>query len=504
MRRILPLMLAVLALPVASASGSLDAGFVVVVIDNGHETDCVEDATGLCVATLRGSQPESMEVDANQQIRSVGVALNRSRLNDAAGREIVGETALVVDSSALRLPNPTFRILTENVGTQHAPAPANDTAVIFDAEGFGVAYEGFELGNLSGGPTPRRWYFAYSEGQGVGYDHVSLYGTLAESSTDDQARLWLGAECWAIDVGWCTGLGRSSASAAADALPNLVVGIDVDAAAAATDPTLLAGENDTTRAAADFAAAPRTRSIAPARPLTWPTMGPEPFPLRAPRSSYWPGPATPAPHAPAEPTLRGLTNQRVVPQAPSMPLSIAVTILVLALAAAAMYSRVTRREEALLHERRLAMLALLAEHGPLPFAEVGRRLGVDRTTVEHHARLLRRTEHVRLERVGRNLFVALPGQELPADELGAGEAAAAIVDILRQRGGALPRVDLQKAASKFPARSRNEALRRLASRGHVERAFAGAVEVIRLSTASRQPAGTAAEAATPVDARGRP
>jgi len=156
---------------------------------------------------------------------------------------------------------------------------------------------------------------------------------------------------------------------------------------------------------------------------------------------------------------------------------------------ALLYSRF-HRDEALRHERRAQILSLLEREGPQSFPQLGRALGVDRTTVEYHARMLQRTGHLRLERAGKLVYALLPRQALdPRLVRAAPDAATALLRILRERGGELPRAALHEAAEAYPQRARNHAIARLARAGAIERVFVGNVETLRLTARASSPTG---------------
>ena len=466
--------------PTVSASGSLDVGAATVIVDNGKTENCVEGTTGLCPASRHGGALADDEIDADQQLRYIGVAAERDAVNELLGEEVVPAVQVGVHASGARVPNPTFRLLAENVGTHHAPAPADDTAVIMERERFGLAYRGVALGDASGGPTRRCYCSGFSDDRGVTHDSISMYGTLVSGNTDSQVRMWLTAECWAVDKRRCTGVGAAAADAWTDATPNLLFGIHLENAALATDGSLLTQHGVRLGSGALTNGDTRGGSgTVNARPpgLYLPPL--ERSPDSPPTYSGAASDVSPLPPAPVpeEKTESGIAQPRNFPVS---PIALGAALALVVLASAALYSRFTR-EDALNNERRARIIHLLEAQGPLTIAQLVRTLDVDRTTVTHHVRLLQRTELVHVKRLGKQTLVLLPGQKVPAEPLEPPCAADAILRALRAGGGELTRDKLHEIVQPFAQRSRNEALQRLAASGAIERAFAGNVEVVRLT-----------------------
>lgn len=149
-----------------------------------------------------------------------------------------------------------------------------------------------------------------------------------------------------------------------------------------------------------------------------------------------------------------------------------------------MTTRRISKLDAPLAPHRATLLDAIARHGPSSPAQLARMLGVDRTTVRHHVRILARDGLVRFATHGRRVLVTLPNQSAPLGPSELPSTMNALWNIVIQAGGTLARGELHRRASHIPHRSRNYALRRLVESGRVEVVQSANVETVRRCTST--------------------
>lgn len=469
----------------AAASGQIVLGPVEVAFENGRREGCL-DPGPLCLAGRDGTAPSNTTLDARQDVSHVVVRIDDGAAEDAVGIELLPDGGLVLETSRYPLRYDVFKVLVAHVGSRRAPAPLDDFGTILTEERYGLAYYGPSLRDPRSEIRPREWDVNFSD-KGLGYERTGPFSEWGNTSTDHMTWDLLNAPCLVLNSTDCRRAQTQRASAVAAVAPNVVFGLSLYQVGVRNGDDPDGSPDGSARAPVDAAPPARAATPPPGAPLD---PGPRPTTLqRGPAAS----PVVPPARAPVGPretptadAIREPAREAAVRSA-APAVAAAAAVVALAALAAALYSRYGR-EEALENERRLAMVDILDRRGPLTFANLGRALGVDRSTVLHHARLLQRTGHVRIQRAGKYVYAFLPGQTLPAD--GARDPASdALMRVLRERGGIAPRHELHDAADGYPARSRNHAIQRLVDSGLVQRTFEGNVEILRLAV-QRDPRGT--------------
>lgn len=401
------LILSLALLPGAAASGTVDAGFVHVSFDNGHTSDCIETTTGLCLAGWRGSGG-STTFDAIQEFRYVEVGVYDGEFESLVGVELLPDGAVRIDTDDLVLPNPAFRIVAENVGRIRGPGPLSDFAVAVTDKGYGLSFFGVWPHELP--PEPGRYatFFEYNESKGLGYEHVRIFNTDQDASTDTLFHDLVMNPCRATDNGPCYDIAANVSSVQQSSTPEILVGTGVPAIAGEYQD-----EPDVTMALprAEADGAPFRRN---------PTMPGSPVIHRhVDRSSDEVVLPPLPPSTGGEPAPREINARRLPPEAASKDVEAdgprpnaaflfsAAAGFAIALLAAALYSRMTP-DEALRSAARQRILAALDADGPQLATVLGRKLKMDRTTIEHHAQVLVRTGLAKFLRDGRHVLIALP------------------------------------------------------------------------------------------------
>ncbi|HET6403752.1 MAG TPA: winged helix-turn-helix domain-containing protein [Candidatus Thermoplasmatota archaeon] len=475
-----------LATPHAGASGALSVGPATVALDNGHASGCV-DPSGLCLASLEG-EGGAMELDARQNVAYLGVAVDDGAAEDALGHPLLPDGLLALDGSDIYLEHDVFVLLIARVGSRGAPAPLDGFGLVLDDARYGVRYVGPSPQDPTGEPRPRALAWNFSD-EGVGKRRLGPFHVQGNTSTDARAEDAATFPCVVLRDAACEEAQAARAAQLAALTPNARVGLAFHRVALAASRDALEGGALAAREGAAHAlerpALPQPpsspRSAAPSAPARV-EAGPRADAPAAALSSPAPEPAGPS----------GVRALGAAPplRPPGADALLAAAAFALALVTSALlYSRF-HRDEALRHERRAQILSLLEREGPQSFPQLGRALGVDRTTVEYHARMLQRTGHLRLERAGKLVYALLPRQALdPRLVRAAPDAATALLRILRERGGELPRAALHEAAEAYPQRARNHAIARLARAGAIERVFVGNVETLRLTARASSPTG---------------
>lgn len=452
-------------------------------VEDGPRGDCV-DPVGMeafCPARVNGSEDGLSEIDLTHRINVISAATNFTKIESLLGVDLLPDGSFKLDLSKIKFKHGVFRMLAREVGTVEAPGPLHDFSFYVHDRAIGITFLGPPP--KEPGEPIRKLDFHVNYSGAVEYDQIGPVNFLAYGDTDPNIQGTLRFGCH-----YTTETGCREPSVVADELdertPNVKFGLEVNRTDLATDPSLLA--NDTAAAVppdGSWSALRRSPALDTQEPPEeTPDLRPLPrAPPQPPRESREPSrgaPSNPAPLPVAPATVRLQPPPTGLP-----PVAALTTAFVLAILAAALYSRIHSREDALRSQRRERILVLLRERGPMRLHALARELGLDRTTVLHHARLLSRMGHVSLIREGRSTFIALPGQPLPdAAKIGGNRASEAILDLLAKSGGMLTRDAVHQRLAEFPERSRNHALRRLLSTGLIERR--PRVEVLMLASAS--------------------
>lgn len=480
MRASLPIFL-MLLMSSAQATGAMDAGPLVVRLDNGHVADCVEDLTGLCPAELRMDEIGSAEFDARQRVQYVGVGLNetyRTRINGMAGHDLLpAQDLLFIDASSVFLPHNTFKVLARNLGTFEAPAGV--VILYFGDDGWGWGYLGPGLNPVDPTIQPQRAHYAYTSG-GNSYNGTGGFHELfAEADSDSVVADWLVGPCQTANNSLCGEQASLVAQQVNETTPKIAAELVVYEAE-------LSGSSETLGTARDELPRGSAEPIGPRRTASPPFSGrndhqdslvaslhegrasPD---LDLPRPAIVPG----DPYVVTAPPI----PDPIVSDDPPIPLLGYATGFALAVVITALYSRMKDRSEALLSSRRAQILSTLKTGGACTVAELARITATDWSTALYHVRVLQRTGHLAIRTEGSAVVAYLPGQT--AESPRGGPAWKRIIAILRDHGGQIAREDLHRFASDIPLRTRNHALRYLAAKSFIIEVQAGSGPVLTLA-----------------------
>lgn len=454
------------AVAIASASGSTEIGPVVVQIDNGHEADCLEEASGLCIGSANVGGPGTTELDLRQEIRYIGVGFNetfRASANDMVGYPLLPSGDIIHgDASALRLHHGVFPLLVEHIGTKQGPAGV--FFIAFSEESWSWGYLGPGLSPLDTTIASRQQTSGYYDG-GTGYEETGGFEEIViESDTDEVIRSWALASCYELHDATCVGQ-ENQVDVLESTTPNVAFSLLLyETQVAGSSDTLGRRQQDIVRGSAGEASLLRGSALQP-------NNRPQPeMELRAPIEWRRPPSNDSGPSGQKDPVHVQLSSN-VTMQSPE-PEEIArwsaagayAASFAIALAMASLYARISRRDDALRSQRRTLILSILREKGPRTIAELAHDVQLDWSTVEHHARLLKKTGHVNITRDRSRAVVALPGQN---GHLAESKPTAwhQILCALNESGGTLLRHELHARLAWIPLRTRNHALNQLAMRG---------------------------------------
>lgn len=463
-------MLTIASFGLAAATGTLLVGPAGLYLDNGKTTSCMEDVSGLCLATLHQGTPGDTVVDGDQTFDRVEVWIDRTQINDAIGFDLLPDGAVRFAPSMHEVPYPPPRLLAEHVGTKRPAELGGNWGVTFREDGMGLWYFGPDLNPIDPTPHPDGFWWPYgttndeadatldsdNDSINLGEDYGNISNDdIADDIEDDSVCAFLGSPgCVIVLHPYITAVRQTT--------PNIIIGAELTQARAGLEnesPNLASNGGAKEggiplgpRAWVETPASLRPRDmLSPSGPGAIPDPGSRPIP---PSSRDGPAPYSVVPHGP-----------KPIPSTPpdaSLGLR-HVAAFAIAVALAALFSRM-RKEDMLADPHRRAILSELAA-GPQRLSALAPKLGIDRTTIAYHASQLARVGLVLLERRGRSTFVLLPGQEAPARGMVTGEVGGAVREVLSARGGRILRVELHAALREIPQRSRNHAIRQLVETG---------------------------------------
>lgn len=477
-------LLFVAILPSATASGTLEVGPAVVILDNGIEGSCERDVTGLCLVGMTGGSVGDMEVYAYERVAYIGVGVNRTYANEVVGYDLLPDGAVELIPSDHSVEHPLFEILIEVVGVREGIGPL--VAFGFGEDEWGASYYG--PGVLPPDAALRQhdpWIAYGDEGSEYGLlerDRIrptqDFGGAATDAAVDDWHMALLRPTVCGEVGGPCAATFDAAIATYHEATPNVEFGaafVEVDLG---TDPSALSPS--TSMLARESSASPLTRTQAAqpdVRLSRLETPQPTWFPLVGSPVGGGPFPHNPDPTAP--PLVAQDAGMIATPPREDIPALLTASIaFAIAVLLAALYARV-RPQDSLASGRREAILSTLRARGPLTVADLARSLGVDRTTIEYHARLLARGSVVGIRRHDRYVLLMLPGQPVP-EAIGRVRAADQLLTALVNAGGSAERSDLGKLVPTMPARTLKHALKQLQEEGRVERVQGAGAAFVRL------------------------
>lgn len=473
----------------AAADGEAHVGPLVIVLDNGQ--GACEDPTGLCPFGSTGESVGDLRVDARQDITHLGVAVDRSFVNDALGFPLLPDGAVMLTPEDYSAPHPAFRLLIETVGERRGPGDLQAFGVAFTEKGYGLSYYGPGLhpNDTSVGEHGIWTVYGDPSSSVISRDEIRAYVDISETSVDERFDDVDGlSACERLESADCQDAVEATTDLARETAPDAAVGLRFDHAVVATDPDAIVAPGG----GEDARAAPAAASSAPSGDVAAPRMSLASPPRAAltPHAAS-PGARTPAPggenapdahHPPLSAAAVVIEPQRPPELAPIVAASVALAVAVML---AAFYSRVLRREDALFTESRSAILGALA-NGPKSIADIARELALDRTTVEYHARMLEKASRVVVRRVERRVVLCLPGVK-DAERAIAPRAKDVLARLIAEQGGAVTRRRLEELATGMPLRTQNRALQDLRAAGLLERVEGPEEPVLRLRAPAPAP-----------------
>jgi DNA-binding transcriptional ArsR family regulator len=465
----------------ASASGDLAVGSATLVLENGYETDCVESVSGLCLASLQGDSLGDSRVDAYERITFVGVAIDTPLL-------FLPDGTLFVRPSDHSVKHPIYRILIDDVGTLTIPIPVLQPFIYFDETEHGFGYDDPGVDPMNSTPGERRSRIPYGD-DGAEYDvidreRIQPFQSLGNTTWDSRVdRVSNDAPCSLLDSIGCRETLQPVGEAVMNATPDVNVGFSFVEADFTDDPSAFPSHGALgDRASLLDAPLARSATRAPAGPLAPASSGPRPLSQGAPAG----GPASDPIDAPAPrgrvPHPAPVTVQNRSPPAAhaGAQLLVSAAAFSVAVVLAALFARIRSKDGALASGRRQALLAVLHQEGPMTLAALARKLGVDRTTVEHHARHLERLSMLRAHKQGRLVVLALPEQPVGPIVPAFKPLRVRLLDEIRSSGGSTTQQEIARLTSDVPKRTRNHALRELQLAGIVEIVHGMGPAIIRL------------------------
>lgn len=462
----LALVALLLAAGSAAGTGSLETPVGSVHLQNGHVDDCIETVTGLCPASANLSSVSDGWIDLTQDNVRLTIAGNDPTVTELIGVELLPDGAIVIDVAQITLPNPAFRIL---MAEEHRFAvPGDQYGIRWDSEDLVVWRWSPSTNEPLGGFGHRETTIGYGSGW-VTYERIGGFNNLrAPVTSDDELSKPAHFACLPLPPGGeapCRALVGAASAVFNESTPAITAGLGIDALALAPQ------EDATLGGLADREAVeplgPRSPALLPAGELA---RGPAQAAGLPARSIH---PPVPFHDGPTRESLQESPRADGVPLPPGkkgggIPAAFAAAAgVLLILLAAALYARITRRSDALASPQRAAMVAHLRANGPACVQALAAAMGVHRTTILHHALVLQRLGEIRIAKRGKYAILALPVHDtVPSPQVRG--ALLLVLDALRGAQGGLSRRDVHGRLRELPQRTRNHAIRELASRGLIE------------------------------------
>lgn len=461
----------VLTIPaLVSAGTNQDLGVVVVTAENGFGNGCSHRLASTCAFNVTGDSPQNLTIDTYQRVHYVGIATNGTHVEEATGLVWpLPDTSIGVSGSDIFIRHFLFQNASEAANGVRPPSPAGEYYYWrWTSDNITLHYYGPSAKERSAAPENRTWALAHEEG-GLGYDQQGPHNAPGGSSTD---RYLAPASIWCRGLpeeGACRRKVEDLVETQRNLTPNLVFGVEFYDAEVATDPRFLDGSGEAerrslpsegwTRAAPPLAVPmPRQNPIATiAQPLGRPT---HPMPT--------PGPSFPQDHS----TLANGVYFPLPPPpvSPLVPLAAAATAVALVALAAALYSRFRSRDALLASSepRRRIVEAVRAQPG-VTVGELVRVVGITRTAVLYHLRMLEQARLVEMRSEGGRCFVfppaALPRGGVPVHLARHPVLGRLVAELAALEGAVLARRELHARMGEVPQRTRNHLLRTLVEHG---------------------------------------
>lgn len=408
----------VLGSGLAVAGGEVHAGLLHAKVSDGFGSDdCIPlvdtQIASICVFRISQgdpAQPGSWEVYAHENLRYVGVAYDASVLPRSGFFPLLPSDEFRVSFAALRFGNPVFDSLvgdpSEGVRVSGADpfyAGVNETGVFLN-------YFGPTTRDLYAMPSEHHWTMNWSDGdesddQGVTWNNVAPI-THVGDETDEQSTdtlltgvpLILLERAAPNEEAYATG--EDLLQVRERVTPNVIYGLGFDEVHLTDDPA----ELGTQRNISGSASGPIGGTVATAPPQSLSEIREprDPIPISAlgvPLPDVGSGPL-----AATEPTAQPPTG-RVPEGAGSLAPNFRSHRVVLGAAAGALalwaiialYRRI-RNEDAVIAETRASILATVRNSPGIRLSNLAQVVGLDRTTVAYHVRVLEAARLIRAHR----------------------------------------------------------------------------------------------------------
>lgn len=452
------LLTALLAAPLAGASGELDAGLLVARVQDNHGDDCAPQVAPACfVSVTNQREPGDATIDASQRVQYVGVASNVPFLPSVEKN---------VSGSDLYVQDPSVRQTREAYDTIPQDRPYRDAAgIVLNDEGYGIYYHGPSLAAPTGPDGNRSVGFEY--GGTVGYEQFGPYNTPCCTSTESLTHID-GTVCLLADAAACSTYRTQVGDRSRDSAPVIVFGVAWEDVQVATDPERLAGSS-------------ALKHKAPIPEGTWrklsglPPMGPHPRAHAAP--VVLPPPAPSGFHD--DPMSRSIWPRPILgnlatfgsngPDPPgdgALAAVVATVAALLAVLIAFLYSRFHTTDDLLSNETRVRILQLVRDNPGMPIGKLAESIGLARMTLVHHVQFMEKMKLVQSVVLDRRRCVFPYGAAPKATKV-SGRVQRLILEILQASPEGRTRAELREALTNVPKQSRDEGIRKLIGKGLV-------------------------------------
>lgn len=462
-----------LTLPLAWAGADVNGGAARVVVADSH-SNCEPAPFEACLVEVDsdGSVGRT-NIDARQRIEYVGIAADVVVVEGLIGVNLLPDGSLMVRGSQLFVRHPIFVLAAAIANDQTNEGPTSGVASTrWTSENLTIVYFGPSTANPTAPPGSREYEITHNS-SGLGYDQQGPHNAPGMNSTDGYLA-GADAVCTrAPDPAACDGALEDGLATIADATPNAELALEFYDAEVASDPEALRSQNTSYEPLANdsplrggpvLEPAPN-QSTGPSRASGEDTEKPslvvgrpaQVEPLREPGR----GPRIEMP-SPADPP----------PPTPIVALAVATATVFVLLLAAALYSRLARADEVVRLPMRKMLIRVVEDRPGIEIRALPARLGVARSTVLYHLRMLEKHGLLRVLRDGHKRFV-FPAASTPPTSgrplrFWSHPVSRRILEIIDKAGpNGTTRGQIHIEAAAIPRRTRNHVLTQLQSAGVV-------------------------------------
>ena len=382
---------------------------------------------------------------------------------------LLPDGSLVLDGGSITLPNPVTPALTKEIGRREFKDPAgHEFALDMTEDNASLRYYGPSSHDQETLLAQRYWSLKYAD-NGVPYDQFGPYNVVGGNETDQTLDGGAYAACYWVEDSQCDEFSNHLTDTTRSIAPNVKWGLEMHRAQLATNASKLRTTLGEAAANNLFAAVGGERESNLTR--TMPRL--DTLSLEILNSNF----------ARPDAIIRAAIPQSAIgrPAVPeeSPPGDAERAAMIAALGAAAglvtvlvvrAYTRIRSKAEALEYPLRVELLRLVRGNEGLLLSHATRPLGITRTAVHHHARVLERAGLLRIMEQGRRVYLFTPesplqrtGRSLPLHPV-----ARRVMRAISDHGGSIQRDILHADLSEIPRRTRNYHLRLLTDAGLIE------------------------------------